>query len=80
MINYEVELILPWFKNCVLIDKSTRIADYGADPIVHEIDNPEDAIFQITDSKLYVPVVTLSKENDIKLLEKLKSGFKKTIK
>ena len=29
---------------------------------------------------MYVPVVTLSKENDIKLLEQLKSGFKKTIK
>ena len=29
--------------------------------------------FQITDTKLYVPVVTLPKENDIKLLEKLKS-------
>ena len=29
---------------------------------------------------MYVPVVTLSKENDIKLLEKLKSGFKRTIK
>ena len=36
--------------------------------------------FQIKDTKLYVPVVTLSKENNIKLLEKLKSGFKKTIK
>ena len=35
---------------------------------------------QITDTKLYVPVVTLSKENDIELLEKLKSGFKKTTK
>ena len=44
------------------------------------IDNPEDATFQITDTKLYVPVVTLSKENDIKLLEQLKSGFKRTIK
>ena len=33
--------------------------------------------FQITDTKLYVPVVTLSKENDLKVLEKLKSGFKK---
>ena len=41
---------------------------------------PENATFQITDTKLYVPVVTLSKENDIKVLEKLKSGFKKTIK
>ena len=29
---------------------------------------------------MYVPVVTLSKENDIKILEKLKSGFKRTIK
>ena len=36
--------------------------------------------FKITDTKLYVPVVTLSKENEIKLLEKLKSWFKKTIK
>ena len=35
---------------------------------------------KITDAKLYVPVVTLSKENDIKLLEQLKSGFKRTIK
>ena len=36
--------------------------------------------FQITDTKLYVPVVSLSKENDINLLEQLKSGFKRTIK
>ena len=36
--------------------------------------------FKITDTKLYVPVVTLSKENDIKLLEQLKLGFKRTIK
>ena len=41
---------------------------------------PSRAKVKITDTKLYVPVVTLSKENDIKLLEKLKSGFKRTIK
>ena len=64
----------------MLISKSARDADYGADPIVYEIDNPKDATFQITDTKLYVPVDTLSKENDIKLLEQLKSGFKRTIK
>ena len=68
------------FKNCVLIDKLTRDANYNAEPIVYEIDNPEDAIFQITDTKLYVPVVTFSKENDIKLLEELKTGFKKNYK
>ena len=80
LINCEVELILTWFKICVVIDKLTRNADYNADPIVREIDNPQNVTFNITDTKLYVPVVTLSKENDIKLLEKLKSGFKRTIK
>ena len=64
LINCEVELILTWFKNCVLIDKLTREADYDA-PIDREIDNPKNETFQITDTKLYVPVVTLSKENDI---------------
>ena len=80
LVNCEVELFLTWFKNCVLIDKLTRDADYGANSCVSEINNPENAIFQITDTKLYVPVVSLSKENDIKLLEQLKSGFKRTIK
>ena len=41
---------------------------------------PSGATFKITDTKLYVQVVTLSKENDINLSEKSKSGFKKTIK
>ena len=36
--------------------------------------------FLITDTKLHVSVVTLSKENDKKLLEQLKSGFKRTAK
>ena len=37
-------------------------------------------MFKITDCKLYVPVVTLSAENDNKLLEQLKTGFKRTVK
>ena len=36
--------------------------------------------FKITNTKLYVPVVTWSKEIDTKLLEQLKTGFKRTIK
>ena len=68
LINCEVELILTWSKNCVLADMTVA-------------NNPPTGLeFQIKDTKLYVPVVTLSKENDIKLLEKLKLGFKKTIK
>ena len=35
--------------------------------------------FAITDTKLYVPVVTLSTQDNAKLLQQLKSGFKRTI-
>ena len=80
LINCEVKLILTWFKNFVLKNKSTRDGDYNADLIVCKIDNQENGIFQITDTKLFVPVVSLSKENDMKLLEHLKSGFKRTLK
>ena len=41
---------------------------------------PTELKFKITHTKLYDPVVTLSKENDTKLLEQLKTGFKRTIK
>ena len=36
--------------------------------------------FAITDTKLYVPFVTLSTQDNAKLLHQLKSGFKRTIK
>ena len=35
--------------------------------------------FKITDTKLYVPVVTLSTQDNAKLLQQLKSGFRRTI-
>ena len=79
-INCEIELILTWFKNFVLIIQATREADYDVDPVVYEIENPDHIDFQIADTKLYVPVVTLLAENDKKLLEQLKSGFKRIIK
>ena len=37
------------------------------------------ATLSITDCKLYVPVVTLSKDDETKLLTNLKSGFKREI-
>ena len=68
LINREVEIILTWSKNWVLADMTVA-------------NNPPTGLeFEIKDTKLYVPVVILSKENYIKLLEKLKSGFKRTIK
>ena len=76
LINCEVELILTWSKNCVLVDMTERDAE-GDNPAIVA---PTGLEFKITDTKLYVPVVTLSKENDTKLLEQLKTGFKRTIK
>ena len=54
-------------------------AAQGRNPAVYG-DSAESAAFRIKDFKLYVPVVTLSAENDNKLLEPLKTGFKRTIK
>ena len=73
MINCEVELILIYSKNCVLADMTARTAQ-GANP---EIAVPSGARFKTKVTKLYVPVVTLSEANDIKLLQKLKIIFKR---
>ena len=78
LINCEIELILTWSKNCALADMTVRAAGNNNDPPA--IVAPTGLEFQITDTKLCVPVVTLSTEDDNKLLEQLKSGFKRTIK
>ena len=80
LITCEVSLTLTWSENCVITSKATRDADPDADPAVAGINNPTNVVFKITDCKLYVPVVTLSAEDDNKLLEQLKTGFKRTIK
>ena len=76
LINCELELILTWSKKCVLADITEEDAE-GDNPAIV---TPTKLKFEITDTKLYIPVVTLSKENDTKLLEQLKLGFKRTIK
>ena len=82
VIDCEVNLILTWSKSCVLTSKATRVAvpAEGGNPVVVGIDNPTNATFKITDTKLYVPVITLSTGNDKKLLEQLRTRFKRTIK
>ena len=62
LINYKVELSLKWIENCVL---TTAV-------------NASNAIFEITDAKLYVPVVTLPAEDNVKLVKQLNEWFKKT--
>ena len=79
-INSEIELILKWSQNCVLTEKATRIAipagnDPAAEPDVLAINKSSDLKFNVTDCRLYVPVVTLQSEHKNKLHEELKTGF-----
>ena len=74
LINCEITLVLSCYKECVLVGRAHR------GPPVAAINSPTDTKFEITDCKLYVPVVTLSAENDNKLFEQFKSGFRRTIK
>ena len=76
LINCEVSLTLTWSENCVLTSKAYRraVSAQGGNPAVDGINNPTNATL-ITDTKLYVSVVTLSSENDNKLLAQLKTGF-----
>ena len=80
LINCEINLILTWSENCVITSKSTRDADPDADPAVDATNDPTNEKCEIKDMKLYVPVVTLSTENNKTLLEQLRTGFKRTIK
>ena len=81
LINCEITLILSWYEKCVLVGKALRNApDPQPNPPIATTESPTDAKFEITDCKLYVPVVTLSAENDNKLLEQLKPGKKKVYK
>ena len=63
LINWEINLDLSWSKNWVIVANNADQA----------------ATFSITDTKLYVPVITLLTQDNTKLLEQIKSGFKRTI-
>ena len=64
LINCEMELILTWSINCVIISTNS----------INLIPT-----FNITETNLYVPVVTLLTQDNAKLLLQLKSDFKRTI-
>ena len=64
LINCEVNLILTWSENCVMV--YTNVAN-------------QVATFEIKETKLYIPVVTLSTRDNAKLSPQLKSVFKRTI-
>ena len=64
LINCEISLQLKWSRKCI---------------IVAGIANNPNPTFQINGTKLYVLVVTLSTQENIKLLEQLETGFKRTV-
>ena len=65
LINCEINLILTWSSTCVIVSSNIQ---------------NQNATFAITDTKLYVPVVTLSTQENATFLQQLKSGFKRVIK
>ena len=61
LINSKVEVSLKWIERCVLTTAAT-----GANPNAAGADG---ATFKITDTKLYVAIVTLSAEDNVKLVK-----------
>ena len=74
LISCEVSLELKWDKNCIITSLEQR--DIGGG---NRDNAPTGATLAINNCKLYVPAVTLSKDDDFKLLTNLKSGFKREI-
>ena len=74
LISCEVSLELKWNENCVITSLERR--QVGART---RNNAPTGATLTINGCKLYIPVVTLSKDDEIKLLTNLKSGFTREI-
>ena len=75
---------MTWSKNCVVLTNARRDAIAALETNAANVSNVKPAVtlsatsatFELTGAKLFVQVVTFSKENDKKPLEQLKSGFK----
>ena len=74
LISCEVSLELKWNKNCIITSLEQR--QVGPRP---RNNAPTGSTLAINDCKLYIPVVALSKDDEIKLLTNLKSGFTREI-
>ena len=65
---------------CKSCQKTVKAVNNIVKTAVTAINNPENATCNVSDTKLYVPLVNLSIQDDDKLLQQLKTGFKQTIK
>ena len=75
---------MSWSKECVISEISiiTRVPpNPDPNPAVQEepVIQTTNATIKINNAKIYVPVVTLSINNNIKVLENIKQGFKRAI-
>ena len=70
-INCKIHLELNWNNNCVMYGADTYA---GCDNV-----NDRETAFQITSTKLYVPVVTLSTKDNVTLTKQLNEGFKRSV-
>ena len=68
-----MSLELKWNKNCVITSQQIVNLDGGNSAA------PTNATLALNDCKLYIPVVTLSKDDEINVLTNLKSGFTREI-
>ena len=75
LISCEVSLELKWNKKWVITSIQRELNLDGGNTAAST-----DAILSITDCKLYISVVTLSKDDEIKLLTNLKSGFTREVR
>ena len=82
LINCKKEIDMKWTKSCVIteVSRSFKVVDPNADKLVYELVTAKTGTaFQINNAKLYVPVVTLSINDNMKHLENIKETFKRTI-
>ena len=80
--NCKIELDLSWWKECIIteVSRTFKAVDPDGDPVVYElVTETTGATFQINNMKLYVPVVTLSINDNINFLENIKQGYERTI-
>ena len=60
LINWEINILFTWSEKYIIVTKNV---------------DDQQAKFSITDTKRYVSVVTLSAQDNAKLLQQIKAGF-----
>ena len=68
LINCKLHLELNWYNNCLIYGDNDNAGGGN-----------RETTFQITSTKLYVPIVTLSTKDNVNLTKQLNEGFKRSV-